>query len=60
MEREIADLEQLIHSIEEQQADPEVYQNPESASRVAREKAGAEERLEELYPIWERLTDEMP
>ncbi len=60
VEREIAELESRIRSLEEKQADPEVYQNPEAASRVAREKLAAESRLEELYPLWERLTDEMP
>jgi ATP-binding cassette subfamily F protein 3 len=60
VEREIADLEQRVRELEQQQADPEVYQNPEAASRVAREKGAAEKKIEELYPLWERLTDEMP
>ncbi|MBD3868684.1 MAG: ABC-F family ATP-binding cassette domain-containing protein [Acidobacteria bacterium] len=60
VEREIAEIEQRVRELEHQQANPEVYQNPAAASRVAREKGVAEDRLETLYPLWERLTDEMP
>jgi arginase family enzyme len=56
----IAGLEEKVRALEARQADPEVYRNPEAASRVAREKGTAEQRLEELYPVWERLTEEMP
>ena len=60
VEHEIAELEERVEELEACQADPEVYADPDAASRVAREKGAAEKRLEELYPLWERMTEELP
>ncbi len=60
VEQEIAELEERVEELQACQADPEVYADPDAASRVAREKGAAERRLEELYPLWERLIAELP
>jgi ATP-binding cassette subfamily F protein 3 len=60
VEQEIAELEERVEELEARQADPEVYADPDAATRVARAKGVAEKRLEELYPLWEKMTEELP
>ena len=36
---------------------PEIYANPEASARVAREHREAQQRLEELYALWEELSE---
>ena len=60
VEQEIAELEERVVELEACQADPDVYADPDAATRVAREKGAAEKRLEELYPLWEKMSEELP
>jgi ATP-binding cassette subfamily F protein 3 len=58
IESEIAALEQRLEQLQQLQADPEVYSNPERAREVAAERGEVERRLQELYAEWERLASE--
>ncbi len=59
VEREVARLERRIGELARLQADPEVYQSPERAQEIGREKAEAEQALERKYAEWERLALEL-
>ncbi len=56
-ESDIADTEDRIAQLEESMGDPEIYSKPEEAARVAREHREAQALLDELYEIWEELTE---
>ena len=56
-EGDIAATEQLICDLEAQMGTPEVYANPAESARVAREHTAAQQRLDELYALWEELTE---
>ena len=36
---------------------PEVYSNPAESARVAREHRDAQQRLDDLYELWEELSE---
>ena len=56
-EADIAAAEQLISDLEAQMGTPEVYANPAESARVAREHKDAQQRLDELYGLWEELSE---
>ncbi len=56
-EADIAATEQLISDLEAQMGTPEVYSNPAESARVAREHTAAQQRLDDLYALWEELTE---
>ena len=56
-EVDIAAAEQLISDLEAQMGTPEVYANPAESARVAREHKDAQQRLDELYGLWEELSE---
>jgi len=56
-EEDIAATEQLISDLEGQMGTPEIYANPSESARVAREHREAQTRLDELYELWEELSE---
>jgi len=58
LEAEITALERRVAELTSRQAEPEVYQSPERAREVAREKSEAESLLGRLYTAWEELAEE--
>ena len=56
-EADIAATEQDIADLEAQMGLPEVYSNPAESARVAREHRDAQQRLDELYALWEELSE---
>ena len=56
-EADIAATEQAISDLEAQMGLPEIYANPESSARVAREHRDAQDRLDGLYELWEELSE---
>jgi len=58
IEAKIAILEERVKQLTKLQTDPEIYQDEDKAAEIGREKAGAEERLRELYAQWESLADQ--
>ena len=56
-EEDIAATEQQIADLEAQMGTPEIYANPAESARVAREHKETQERLEELYALWEELSE---
>jgi ATP-binding cassette subfamily F protein 3 len=59
IENEVARLEQRARELDAAQTDPEIYRDPDRARDVALEKGEIENRLEELYEVWERLAAEL-
>jgi len=57
IESEVTTLEERRAELEGRQGIPEVYSDPETARRVAREKEEVEQRLGRLYREWEELAD---
>ncbi|HEX6853142.1 MAG TPA: ABC-F family ATP-binding cassette domain-containing protein [Candidatus Polarisedimenticolaceae bacterium] len=55
VEGEIAKLEARLKELEASQTDPAVYESPEKAKAVGREKAEVESKLSRLYDEWERV-----
>ena len=49
--------EQLISDLEARMGTPEVYANPEESARVAREHREAQQKLDDLYELWEELSE---
>ena len=43
--------------LEESMGDPDIYSKPEEAARVAREHRDAQALLDELYEVWEELSE---
>lgn len=56
-ENEIARTEERIAQLEESMGDPETYKDADRAQQVAREHREAQEKLDELYEIWEELSE---
>lgn len=56
-ENEIARTEERIAQLEEAMGDPETYKDADRAQQVAREHREAQEKLDELYEIWEELSE---
>ena len=56
-EEEIARAEARIAELEAAMADPETYKDSELAQNVAREHREAQAGLDELYEIWEELSE---
>ena len=56
-EEDIAATEQAVSALEDQMTLPEIYSNPAESARVAREHREAQARLDELYELWEELTE---
>ena len=56
-EEDIASAEQAISALEDQMTLPEIYSNPSESARVAREHREAQQRLDELYELWEELSE---
>ena len=56
-EEDIANAEARIAGLEAQMADPETYKDSELAQSVAREHREAQAGLDELYEIWEELSE---
>ena len=54
-EKDIAEQEREIAGLEARMADPETYQNAETAAALSRQYKEAQERLEALYERWESL-----
>ena len=54
-EKEIEEIENKIGELDELLCLEEVYSNPERSKEVSLEKAGLEDRLSELYELWEEL-----
>ena len=54
-EKEIEEIEIKIGELDELLCLEEVYSNPERSKEVSLEKAGLEDRLSELYELWEEL-----
>lgn len=54
-EKEIEEIEIKIGELDELLCLEEVYSNPERSKEVSLEKAGLEDRLAELYDLWEEL-----
>ena len=54
-EKDIAEQEKEIAGLEARMADPETYQNAETAAALSRQYKEAQERLEALYERWESL-----
>jgi len=52
LEAQISRTEEEISALEAKMADPEVYQNPETAAQVARDHREAQALLEKLYDEW--------
>jgi ATP-binding cassette subfamily F protein 3 len=60
VEAEIAALEGSLERINEQQADPRTYSDPDKAARLAKERSRVERDLARLYSRWEKLAHELP
>ena len=56
-EEDIANTESRIAELEAQMSDPETYKDSELAQSVAREHREAQAKLEELYEVWEELSE---
>ena len=56
-ESDIAATEQDLSDLEHQMTMPEIYSNPDESTRVAREHRDARLRLDELYELWEELSE---
>ncbi|MDO4865486.1 MAG: ABC-F family ATP-binding cassette domain-containing protein [Clostridia bacterium] len=56
-EADIAATEQAISDLEAQMGLPEIYANPEASARVAWEHRDAQARLDDLYELWEELSE---
>ncbi|MBR6766666.1 MAG: ABC-F family ATP-binding cassette domain-containing protein [Clostridia bacterium] len=56
-ESDIAATEERIAMLEESMGDPDIYSKPEEAARVAREHRDAQALLDELYEVWEELSE---
>jgi len=56
-ESDIAATEERIAMLEESMGDPDIYSRPEEAARVAHEHRDAQTLLDELYEIWEELSE---
>ena len=54
-EKDIEEIENKIGELDELLCLEEVYSNPERSKEVSLEKAGLEDRLSELYELWEEL-----
>ena len=56
-EADIAATEQALSDLEHQMTLPEVYSNPDESARVAREHRAAQQRLDDLYELWDELSE---
>ena len=54
-EKEIEQIETKISELDELLCLEEVYSNPERSKEVSQEKSNLEDRLAELYELWEEL-----
>ena len=54
-EKEIEEIENKIGELDELLCLEEVYSNPERSKEVSLEKANLEDKLAELYELWEEL-----
>ena len=54
-EKEIEQIETKIGELDELLCLEEVYSNPERSKEVSQEKSNLEDRLAELYELWEEL-----
>ena len=57
VEDEIAKSEEALEKLQETLCLEEVYSNPEESVRVNREIKSLEDKIEELYSIWEELSE---
>ena len=54
-EKEIEETEAKIEEMDVLLCKEEVYSNPERSKEVSQEKSNLEDRLAELYELWEEL-----
>ena len=59
LETEIEKIEEEISRLQEELADPEIYDNYSEARRVTAEFNAANEKVKELYGAWERKASEL-
>ncbi len=57
VEDEIAKSEEALEKLQETLCLEEIYSNPEESVRVNREIKSLEDKIEELYSIWEELSE---
>ncbi len=50
-------MEEEIARLEAQMGDPETYKDANLAQQVAKDHRAAQQRLDELYEIWEELSE---
>lgn len=55
IEKEIMEVESEIENLNELMCQEEIYSNPEKSREVTSKKSGFEEKLENLYELWEGL-----
>ena len=56
-EEDVARTEEEIARLEAQMGDPETYRDSNLAQQVAKDHRAAQQRLDELYEIWEELSE---
>ncbi len=56
-EEDVARTEEEIARLEAAMGDPETYKDPALAQQVAKDHRAAQERLDELYEVWEELSE---
>ena len=56
-EEDVARTEEEIARLEAQMGDPETYKDANLAQQVAKDHRAAQQRLDELYEIWEELSE---
>ena len=56
-EEDIAKTEEKIAELEAVMGDPETYKDPDRAQQVAKDHRGQQEKLDELYELWEELSE---
>ena len=56
-EKQVSDTEERIAELEARMGDPETYKDADLAQQVARDHREAQARLDELYEIWEELSE---
>ena len=56
-EEDVARTEEEIANLEAQMGDPETYKDANLAQQVAKDHRAAQQRLDELYEIWEELSE---
>lgn len=55
LEKKIFSLEELLESLTEQLADPELYNNPEEQQRLSEQYRQTREQCDELTALWEEM-----